>query len=74
MAEQVGQERLQPGVMGCGITPLLEPIGSDFNPCLLKDGPTPVLLMAWQTSRTSQCPFEGIQALAVDAKIRFAQP
>jgi len=60
--------------MGSGITPSSEPIGSDLNPCLLKDGPPPVFLMASQTSRTSQCPFKGIQALAVDAKIRFAQP
>ena len=60
--------------MGRGITPPLEPIGSDFNPCLLKDGPPPVFFIASQASRPSQCPFEGIEALAVDAKIRLAQP
>ena len=60
--------------MGCGITSPLEPIGSDFNPCLLKDGPPPVFFMASQISRPSQCLFEGIEALAVDAEIRLAQP
>ena len=60
--------------MARGITPPLEPIGSDFNPCLLKDGPPTVFFMAFRISSSSQCLFEVIEALAVDAEIRLAQP
>jgi len=47
---------------------------SDLDNELLKDGPPPVFFMASQISRPSQCLFEGIEALAVDAEIRLAQP